>query len=46
LENAVIFKVSIPRLKCHDIFFRILTDYRLRHLIINVGMHMITLEWR
>jgi hypothetical protein len=25
---------------------RILADYRLRHLINNVAIHMITLEWR
>jgi len=27
-------------------FFRILADYHLRHLVNNVAMHMITLEWR
>ena len=26
--------------------FRILADYRLRHLVNNVAIHMITLEWR
>jgi len=34
LDNAVIFTVSIPRLKYHDI---ILVDYRLRHLVNNVA---------
>jgi hypothetical protein len=28
----------------HEICFRILADYRLRHLVNNVAMHMITLE--
>jgi len=27
-------------------YYRILTDYRLRHLVFIVAMHMITLEWR
>jgi len=40
LDNAVIFTVSIPRLKYHEIFFRILADYRLRHLVNNVAIHM------
>jgi hypothetical protein len=26
--------------------FKILADYRLRHLVNNVAIHMITLEWR
>jgi len=38
--NAVIFTVSIPRLKYHEIFFRILADYRLCHLVNNVAMHI------
>jgi len=25
---------------------RMFADYRLRHLVNNVAMHMITLEWR
>jgi len=45
LDNAVIFKVTIPQLKYHDIFL-ILADYRLRHLVNNVSMHMNTLECR
>jgi len=41
LDNAVIFTVSITRLKYHEIM--ILADYRLRHLVNNVAIHMITL---
>ena len=29
-----------------EISWDILSDYRLRHLVNNVAMHMITLEWR
>jgi len=36
LDNAVIFTVSIPRLKHHAIS---LADYRLRHLVNNVAIH-------
>jgi len=46
LDNAVIFTVSIPWLKYHEIN---LADYRLRHLVNNVAIqsiHMFTLEWR
>jgi len=42
LDNAVIFTVSIPRLKYHVI----LADYRLHQLVNNMALHMITLEWR
>ena len=41
LDNAVIFTVSIPRLK-YQIF---LADYHLRHLVNNVAIHMIASEW-
>jgi len=44
LDNAVILTVSIPRLKYHEIFFRILADYHLSHLVKNVAIHTITLE--
>jgi len=46
LDNTVIFTVSILRWKYHEIFFRILADYRLRHLVNNMAVHMIKLEWR
>jgi hypothetical protein len=34
--------VSIPRLKNHEIFLRILANYRLRHLVNNVAIHIYT----
>ena len=44
LDNAEIFTVSIPRLKYQDIF-RILADYRLRHLVNNVAIHIYTHDY-
>jgi hypothetical protein len=41
LDNAVIFTVSIPPLKYHEI---ILADYRLHHLVNNVAIHIIVFE--
>jgi len=40
LDNGVIFTVSIPLLQYHENFSR------LRHLVNNVAILMITLEWR
>ena len=37
MDNAVIFTVSIARLKHHEIF---LADYRLRHFVNNVAMYI------
>jgi len=42
LDNAVIFTVSIPRLKFHEI---ILADYRLHHLVNNVAIHIYTHDY-
>ena len=44
MDNAEIFTVSIPRLKYQDIF-RILADYRLRHLVNNFAIHIYTHDY-
>jgi len=42
LDNAVIFTVSIPWLKYHEIN---LADYRLRHLVNNAAIHIYTHDY-